>query len=1104
MAIDGSGETGGSGHLGVFNPAQSSGKTSYTTVLTRPQSTNRGHAGSPDDPKAELGGPSFRKKASRTSGQKADRIENGSHQFEAAEAGQSTDVSPKDQDHDEVLVSLLSGPQGEAESKVPESRPHFSDEPSFKRAGLVPTAPDPDWKKWPELTIRLGNIPYSTLPLDLYRTLEKHGGKIIFAEVLEDGKGYCRIGRVRFSPPPAKAFWEKSFIWMRSAGQNCKVLIEVEPPKRMMDSTVRSPINARLWYSRITKLSPISLDFGVMLGDATMLRMKSIEREFIPEKDGGLQLTVDLLRKRIVASFGVKFATRPTQFYKFVLDFHQLKKIHWRKAGPTAWQLTIPLDYPPHYFWKRTNVEETFAKNATVWTEGCLWYRVTDIATDAGGIMFRQLSPYDSQEITDPAFIHLGRWTTFRFILEECTELTTVLQALGDFNVNIDSETEIKVDSRLSPPFWTLANLEPEMRRDLADKSETLAKIIETSSTILDKMPFEIRYQLDVCISRGALSEYAIDLEFLEKLGSLDPKEARRILEYVADNEERISDPMSIFEMDEDTPFRMEALSLRVPHYCVVTRKVMVTPTGVYFTSPGLEIANRVLRKYRSLQDRFIRVQFTGELYEGRIYPRSESEQDDEMYKRVLRVLTRGIRIGARHYEFLAFGNSQIRENGAYFFAGTDEVSCDSIRESMGDFSRIKTVAKYAARMGQCFSTTREIRTISIPKIRHVNDITNKAGYCFTDGVGKISQFLAKMIVQELGMGCLEIIPSAFQFRMGGCKGVLAVWPDAKKREVHIRESQFKFPSKFNGLEIIRCAQFAVATLNRQTITILSSLGVKTEAFLTLLNIHVDKHNNAQLSSRDAITLLRQQVDENQTTLTLADIILHGFKEPSVQEPFIVTVLNLWRVWSLKLVKERARIPVEKSAFVLGCVDETGTLRGHKKSTEGSTRQGRDLLPQIFLQITDSEDQRNATVVTGICIIGRNPSLHPGDIRVVEAVDVPALRHLRDVVVFPSVGDRDLPSMLSGGDLDGDDFFVIWEPSLIPPEWNYPPMDYQSPKPKELDNDVHVAHLQQFFVRYMKNDILPTVALAHLAHADSFDDGAKNAKCKFPLLVRNE
>src|SRR5262249_18312553 len=152
----------------------------------------------------------------------------------------------------------------------------------------------------------------------------------------------------------------------------------------------------------------------------------------------------------------------------------------------------------------------------------------------------------------------------------------------------------------------------------------------------------------------------------------------------------------------------------------------------------------------------------------------------------------------------------------------------------------------------------------------------------------------------------------------------------------------------------------------------------------------------------------------------------------------------------------------------------------------------------IFLQIPERNDPNQYVVIKGTCLVGRNPSLHPGDLRVVEAVDVPELRHLRDVVVFPSKGDRDIPSMCSGGDLDGDDYFVFWDPDLLPQERNYGPMNYTAPKAREIKGDVSVDHLIAFFVRFIKNDSLPSIAHAHLAWADFLaPEGAKDPRCKY-------
>lgn len=410
----------------------------------------------------------------------------------------------------------------------------------------------------------------------------------------------------------------------------------------------------------------------------------------------------------------------------------------------------------------------------------------------------------------------------------------------------------------------------------------------------------------------------------------------------------------------------------------------------------------------------------------------------------------------------------------------------------MGNFSHISVVAKYAARLGQCFSTTRAIHGLSKPDIVKIPD-TERNGYSFTDGVGKISPFLAQMITAELGLR-FKVAPSAFQFRLGGCKGVLVVSPDAKDKEVHIRKSQQKFTATYNGLEIIRWSRFSCATLNRQTITILSALGVADEVFVHMLSDQLANYQAAMSDHAVAQSLLSKYIDDNHMTINIATMIQNGFM--AQREPFVISLLHLWRAWSIKLLKEKAKIIVENGAFLLGCVDETSTLRGFTKPKVAAGQPyTEDELPQIFVQVPSKTDANQYNVIEGICLVGRNPSLHPGDLRVVQAVNVPALHHLRDVVVFPQTGERDVPSMCSGGDLDGDDFFIIWDKQLQPPEWNCDPMDYAGPTPKSQNRPVRVTDLMKFFVRFMKNDSLPAIAHAHLAQADWLSNSVKDPKC---------
>lgn len=365
-------------------------------------------------------------------------------------------------------------------------------------------------------------------------------------------------------------------------------------------------------------------------------------------------------------------------------------------------------------------------------------------------------------------------------------------------------------------------------------------------------------------------------------------------------------------------------------------------------------------------------------------------------------------------------------------------------------------------------------------------------GFNFTDGVGKMSPVVARLLTEEMlkpqRRPSADYQSSCFQFRLAGCKGVLALDPNVPNLEIHIRESQDKFWSSHDKLEIIRCSQFASASLNRQLIQVMSSLGVPDEFFKKRLRALLRDYTEAESNPNKALELLMKHIDPNHMTLSIANLVRGGFMD--CQEPFVMSLIRLWRSWTVKSLKEKAKIILDDGAFVLGVVDETATLRGYYEDAP------EDELPQIFCQISPPLSKKRK-IITGRCVVTRNPSLHPGDVRIVEAVDRPELHHLVDVVVFPQTGTRDVPSMLSGGDLDGDDYVVIWDEELIAPGVliNEPPASYIGNKAEDLDRDVNIGDITKFFVDYMKNDRLGAIANAHLAWADRFPEGVKSNTC---------
>lgn len=80
---------------------------------------------------------------------------------------------------------------------------------------------------------------------------------------------------------------------------------------------------------------------------------------------------------------------------------------------------------------------------------------------------------------------------------------------------------------------------------------------------------------------------------------------------------------------------------------------------------------------------------------------------------------------------------------------------------------------------------------------------------------------------------------------------------------------------------------------------------------------------------------------------------------------------------------------------------------------------------------------------------------------------------------------------------------VYWDPKLIPPTKNYPPMDYTAAKPRLVEN-VKIRDIQRFFVNYINNDNLGQIANAHLATADMSDKGAMDGRCILLAQLHSE
>lgn len=73
-----------------------------------------------------------------------------------------------------------------------------------------------------------------------------------------------------------------------------------------------------------------------------------------------------------------------------------------------------------------------------------------------------------------------------------------------------------------------------------------------------------------------------------------------------------------------------------------------------------------------------------------------------------------------------------------------------------------------------------------------IEDIERNS-YCFTDGCGLVSKGLAKLISERQEK--LDFVPSGYQIRMAGCKGLIIIDPQSTNEQfyIKIRPSMKKF-----------------------------------------------------------------------------------------------------------------------------------------------------------------------------------------------------------------------------------------------------------------------------------------------------------------------
>lgn len=123
----------------------------------------------------------------------------------------------------------------------------------------------------------------------------------------------------------------------------------------------------------------------------------------------------------------------------------------------------------------------------------------------------------------------------------------------------------------------------------------------------------------------------------------------------------------------------------------------------------------------------------------------------------------------------------------------------------------------------------------------------------------------------------------------------------------------------------------------------------------------------------------------------------------------------------------------------------------------------------------------------GPIFVTKNPCIVPGDIRMFEAIDVPGLHHLSDVIVFPRHGPRPHTDEMAGSDLDGDEYTVIWDEQLFI-DRNEKAFDFTSDpvEPEVVTEENLTEKMCEFFVTYMEQDSIGKIANAFINNSDQY------------------
>lgn len=372
--------------------------------------------------------------------------------------------------------------------------------------------------------------------------------------------------------------------------------------------------------------------------------------------------------------------------------------------------------------------------------------------------------------------------------------------------------------------------------------------------------------------------------------------------------------------------------------------------------------------------------------------------------------------------------------------------------------NKSSTDLKLYARMHLGLSKTTPTVILDPSEFIHVKDkkpttpdgVEIENGEIMTDGCARISYDLARAVWKQMDRPD-ENVPSAFQARIGGAKGVWIVdyhdshpekESDCTKRGfwIEVSDSQLKIkPHPADRLdadqyqrtfEVVKSSHFCTpANLNTQLITILENRNVPRAVLRELMLEELREYYDSLTEAMTDGTELRRwrQVWHHARSAKLEigwcgelpdakedelDILLESGFEPQSCRYMVKECLKKIIAQGISDREEKLWIKVPFSTNMFCVPDPLGVLEPGEIQVNFS--QPVSDFPEWELE--------NSTV-----LVARNPAHLPSDIQAVKFVYRPELRYIKDVAIFPIKGDFPLAGILSGGDYDGDTITAIWD-----------------------------------------------------------------------------